>query len=112
MTKINYKEINTLAQLREAKKVLKYRMKSADEEAKDGFIYKTVNKLFSKVEDNSTTFQTPVGSGVNTALNFISNQAQNRFKMGKTAQTILSIAVVVAAPIIAKKIQDMIDDKF
>ena len=112
MKKMNYKEINTLAQLREAKHELKLRMKNADEEAKDGFIYKTVNKLFNKVEDNASSFQTPVGSGVNTALNFISNQAQSRFNMGNTAKTVLSIAVVVAAPIIAKKIQDMINDKF
>ncbi len=109
--KMNYKEINTLAQLREAKQELKLRMKNADEEAKDGFIYKTVNKLFNKVEDNTTTFQTPVGSGVNTALNFISNQAQSRLNMGNTAKSILSIAIVVAAPIIAKKVQELIDKK-
>ncbi len=109
--KMNYKEINTLEQLRAAKLELKQRMKSADQDAKEGFLYKTVNQLFNKVEDNSATFQSPVGSGVNSALNFISNQAQSRFNMGKTTKTLLSLAVVVAAPIIAKKVQDLIDKK-
>ncbi len=105
------KDINTLADLRQAKLELKQQMKLADKEAQDGFVYKTINNLFNKVEDSSTIQNTTVGSGVSAALNFLSNQAQNRFNMGKTAKMVLSIAIVVAAPIIAKKVQEFIDEK-
>lgn len=105
------KDINTLADLRQAKKELKLKMARADKEAQDGFLYKTVNQLFNKVEDNSKVQNTPVGNGVSSALNFLSNQAQNHFNLGKTAKTVFSIAIVVAAPIIAKKVQEFIDDK-
>ena len=105
------KDINNLNDLRRAKRELKLKMARADEEAKDGFVYKTVNSLFNKIEDSSDVQMTPIGSGVNSALSFLSGQVQNRFNMGKTAKTILSIAVVVAAPIIAKKVQEFIDNK-
>lgn len=112
MTKtMKTKDIHNLADLRQAKKELKLKMARADEEAKNGFLYSTVNKLFSKVEDHSAVQNTTVGAGVSSALNFVSNQAQNRFNMGKTAKTVLSIAVVIAAPIIAKKVQELIDEK-
>lgn len=106
------KDINTLADLRQAKKELKHKMALADKEAQEGFLYSTVNKLFNKIEDNSLVQNTPIGSGVNSALNFLSNQAGNRFNIGKTGKTILSIAAVVAAPIIAKKIQEFLDERF
>lgn len=108
-TKMKTKDINTLADLRLAKKQLKEKMSNADNEAKEGFLYKTFNNLVSKVEDNSSIIGTPVGNGVNTALSFISGQASQRLKMSPTAKTILSIAVIVATPIIAKKVQELID---
>lgn len=106
------KDINTLADLRQAKQELKQKMARADKEAQDGFLYKTFNNLFKKVEDNSIVQNTPVGNGVHSALNFISNQAQNHFNMGKTTKTIFSLALMVATPIIAKKVQEFIDEKF
>jgi len=105
------KDINNLADLRQAKKELKLKMARADEEAKNGFLYSTINKLFSKVEDNSAVQNTTLGAGVSSALNFLSDKAQSRFNMSKTAKTVFSIAVVVAAPIIAKKVQELIDKK-
>lgn len=105
------KHINNLEQLRAAKRELKLRMAREDREAQEGFLYSTVNKLFSKVENNATTQSTPVGNGVHSALNFLSNQAQSRFNMGSTAKSILSIGIVIAAPIIARKIQELIDKK-
>jgi len=112
MTKtMKTKDINNLADLRQAKKELKLKMARADEEAKNGFLYSTINKLFSKVEDNSVVQNTALGAGVSSALNFLSDQAQNRFNMGRTAKTVLSIAVIVAAPVIAKKVQELIDKK-
>lgn len=106
------KDINNLADLRQAKKELKHKMALADKEAKEGFLYSTVNKLFNKIEDNSLVQNTPIGSGVSSALNFLSSQAGNRFKIGKTGKTILSVAAIVAAPVIAKKIQEFVDQRF
>lgn len=106
------KDINTLAQLREAKKELKQQMAAADQNAQDNFLFSSLNKLFSKVEKSNEIQTSPVGSGVSGALNFLSNQAENRLNMGKTGKTILSIAVAVVTPIIAKKVQEYIQDKF
>lgn len=111
MKMMKTKDINTLADLRLAKKQLRLKMSNSDKETKEGFLYKTFNNLVSKVEDNSSMIGTPVGNGVNTALSFISGQASQRLKMGTTGKTILSIAVIVAAPIIAKKIQELIDER-
>ena len=105
------KHINNLQQLRAAKKELKLKMAREDKEAQEGFLYSTVNKLFSKVENNASAQSTPIGSGVHTALNFLSNQAQNRFQLGSTAKSIISIGIVIAAPIIAKKLQELIDKR-
>lgn len=105
------KHINNLQELRAAKRELKLKMARQDKEAQEGFLYSTVNKLFSKVENNASTQSTPVGSGVHTALNFLSNQAQNRFQLGPTAKSIISIGIVIAAPIIAKKLQELIDKR-
>ena len=63
------------------------------------------------MENNAATQSTPVGNGVHSALNFISNQAQNRLNLGSTAKSIISIGIVIAAPIIAKKIQELIDKR-
>lgn len=105
------KDIKTLADLRQAKRELKLEMKLADERAKQGFLYSSVNKLFNEVESNSKTLQSPVGDGVNTALGFLSDQAQSRFNLSKTTKSLISVGIVLAAPIIAKKIQDFIDDR-
>lgn len=107
----NLNQINNLEQLRAAKRELKLRMAREDREAKDGFLYSSINKLFSKVEDNANSTSTPVGNGVHSALNFISNQAQSRFNLSTTAKSIISIGIVIAAPIIARKIQELIDKR-
>jgi hypothetical protein len=105
------KHINNLEQLRAAKRDLKLKMAREDREAQDGFLYSTVNKLFSKVENNASSQSTPVGNGVHSALNFLSNQAQTRFNLGSTAKSLISIGVVIAAPIIARKLQELIDKR-
>lgn len=107
----NLKHINNLEQLRAAKRELKLKMAREDREAQEGFLYSTVNKLFSKVENNASSQSTLVGNGVHSALNFLSNQAQNRLNLGSTAKSIISIGIVIAAPIIAKKIQELIDKR-
>jgi|SRR5690606_30958982 hypothetical protein len=105
------KHINNLEQLRAAKRELKLKMAREDREAKDGFLYSTINNLFSKVESNASAQNGPVGNSVHSALNFLSNQAQNRFNLGSTAKSLISIGVVIAAPIIARKLQELIDRK-
>lgn len=105
------KHINTLAELRQAKKALKEKMEVADLEVQDNFLYNTATKLFSSIENNSFINDSPIGSGVNNVLNFITTQAGTRLNFGKAGKTILSVAVIVAAPIIAKKVQEFIDDR-
>lgn len=105
------KPITTLAELRLAKKVLNDKMVLADKRTREGFLYSTFNQFIDSMENSSILENLPVSSGVNTALNFISGQAGSRLHMGKIGKSILSIAVVIAAPIIAQKVQEFIDKR-
>lgn len=109
--KMKTKHIDNLADLRQAKRELKMKMTVADQRAKEGFLYSTVNKLFGSIDRNSTVQNSVMGENVNSSLNFLSNQATKKFNLGKTAQSLISIAILVAAPIIAKKIQDFTDNQ-
>lgn len=105
------KHIDSLEDLRKAKRELKMKMKLADQKAKNGFLYSTVNKLFNSVETNNSIQNSTIGSNVNSSLNFLSDKAARKFKLSKSAQNLISTAILIAAPIIAKKIQDYIDQK-
>lgn len=109
--KMKTKHIDNLADLRQAKRELKMKMTVADQRAKEGFLYSTVNKLFGSIDRNSAVQNSVMGENVNSSLNFLSNQATKKFNLGKTAQSLISIAILVAAPIIAKKIQDFTDNQ-
>lgn len=109
--KMKTKHIDNLADLRQAKRELKMKMTVADQRAKEGFLYSTVNKLFGSIDRNSEVQNSVMGENVNSSLNFLSNQATKKFNLGKTAQSLISIAILVAAPIIAKKIQDFTDNQ-
>ncbi|MFA7447434.1 MAG: hypothetical protein WCY77_03270 [Weeksellaceae bacterium] len=108
---MDLKNIDSLADLRAAKKELKFRMAMEEQEAKQGFLYSTVNKLFHKMEDTSIVQNSTIGSGVHNTLNFLSEKAESKFQLNKTTKTILSVAIMLAVPIITKKIQEFIDDK-
>ena len=108
----NKKPITSLAELRAEKMRIKRKIRQDDEKAKEGFLYNLFHKLTSKVEDNTISQQTPIGSGVQGALNFLSTQAQDKFRLGNTGKAIISVAAVILAPIIAKKIQGIIDKRF
>lgn len=105
------KHINNLQDLRAAKRELKVKMAREERDAQDGFLYSSLNKLFSKVENNASSQSGPVGNSVHSALNFISNQTQSRFNLGTTAKSLISIGIAIAAPIIAKKVQELIDKR-
>ena len=103
--------ISNLQELRAAKNELRKKIAQSDLSAKNNFLVNTVDKLVNHASTTSNMIQTPVGSGVSTALHFVSNQAQNRFHLGKTGKTVLSIAILIATPIIVKKVQGLIDEK-
>lgn len=109
--KMKTKHIDNLADLRLAKRELKMKMALADQRAKEGFLYTTANRLFGSIEKNSTIQNSSLGQNVNSSLNFLSGKATEKFNLGKTAQSLLSIAILVAAPFIAKKIQDFTDNQ-
>lgn len=108
---INMKNIKNLEDLRKAKKELKSQIAKNDANTKKSFLYNSVNKLFSTVETKTKTNHSLVGSGVNGTLHYLSKKASHKMHLGKTGQTILSLAIIVATPIIAKKIQHFIDKK-
>lgn len=106
---ISMKNIKNLEDLRKAKQELKTQIAKNDANTKKNFLYNSVNKLFSTVE--TKTNHSLVGSGVNGTLHYLSKKASHKMHLGKTGQTILSLAIIVATPIIAKKIQHFIDKK-
>ena len=103
--------ISNLQELRSAKKELRKKLAQSDLNATNGFLMNTVDKFINSASKTSKMVQTPVGSGVSSALHFVSKQAQNRLNLGKTGKTILSIAILVATPIVVKKVQELIDEK-
>jgi len=104
------KHIETLAELRQAKKELKLKMALADKKAKESFLYSTVNKLVNTIENKSIVQKTSLGGNVHSSLNFLSDKAAEKFRLGKTSKNILSLTIMIAAPIIAKKIQDYLEE--
>ncbi len=111
LRKMKTKHIDNLADLRQAKRKLKMKMALADQRAKEGFLYTTANRLFGSIEKNSAIQNSALGQNVNSSLNFLSDKATEKFNLGKTARSLISIAILVAAPIIAKKIQDFTDNQ-
>ncbi|MDD3771498.1 MAG: hypothetical protein PHC38_02440 [Weeksellaceae bacterium] len=108
---MDIKNIKTLADLRKAKEELRIEMNLADKKLKNGFIYSSVNKFAENVESNATQFDSPLGNGVHATLGFISNKAGEQFKLKKSTRKFLQLAVLIATPIITKKIQELIDKK-
>lgn len=108
--KTETRHIKTLAELREAKRELRMKIALADRNSRQSFLFSSASKLFNRIEDSSSIQQSGLGQNVYSALNLVSEKANEKFQLGKTAKTLISIAILVSAPIIAKKIQDIIDD--
>lgn len=111
MMKRNNRPIKSLAELRMAKKALKFKIDAADQQAKEGLILSSVNKFFGSVESNSHVHSSKLGAGVHSALGFLSNTVEKTFKLSNRSSSIVSIGIAIAAPIIAKKLQDYLDKK-
>lgn len=109
---MDIKNINSLADLKAAKKELKFKMAVHDQRTKEGLIYSSVNKLFDQIENTATTQQSFLGSNVNSTLSFLTEKAGDKFHLSKTTKSILSLAAMIAVPIITRKLQNYIDDKF
>lgn len=106
------KEIKNLADLRRAKRELKLKIDKVENQTGNSFWANTAKTFTNSIENSFLINTSPVGSQVNSTLNFLSNSAQKAFKINDTGKRLISIAILVTAPIIAKKIQDYIDDKF
>lgn len=95
------KDINTLAQLRQAKKDLKLNMKRADQDISGNFIYSTINNLLSGKNKKHTS---PIlDEGTLNAINFVAAE-EKKIKVGKVPALILSVAAAIAVPILTKKV--------
>lgn len=113
----NIDDIKNLDDLRRAKNELKMKMKGSTTRTKSSFLGSVVSGIFQKndsIQSNAlipSTGNRTIEDNVASTLNFFSTRANNRFRLGDTAQTILSLAVVIATPIIAEKIKDYINRK-
>lgn len=105
------KNIKNLADLRKAKKELKIKIDQVENQTNNSFLASSAKSLVSSIEESLFISKSPIGTQVNSALNFLSGAAQDKLKINNTGKKLISIAILVAAPIIAKKIQDYIEDK-
>lgn len=105
------KDINTLKQLRQAKTELKLQMKRADEGVKDNFIFSAINKLFSGKKKKETEISPALDFGTRNAIKFLGSQNPKNVNLKKVAKIALSIAISLAAPIIANKLSNLVLDK-
>lgn len=95
------KNIDTLAQLREAKAQLKLKMKMADQEAKDSVVFSFINNLFAKKSKKKSL---KMDEGTLNAIKYVASQDDEDSKFLKIIKPIISIGITIVAPIIARKI--------
>lgn len=106
------KDIKNLADLRKAKRELKFKIDRIENQSSNSFLENSTKTLINSIESSLLTNKSPIGTQVHSTLNFLSNSAQKKFNIGNTGKKIISIAILITAPIIAKKIQNYIEDKF
>ncbi len=105
------KDINTLAQLRQVKNELKLKMKLADEEAKDSFIYSALNNLFPGKKKKQNSVSPVLDLSTTNAIRFLADQTKNKTGIGEIAKLVLSVTLAIAAPILARKVVKLVKEK-
>ena len=92
------KHIDTQAQLREAKLELKKKMVQTDRDLQDNWLFSFVNKLVGK-KKKSNVYETTEDN-----LKFLASQEKEKFDYEKIGKIVLSIAIAIVAPILARKL--------
>ncbi len=105
------KDINTLQQLRQAKTDLKLKMKQADQSMNDSFIYAGLNKLFGGNKRKTNFNPVVMDEGTENSMRFLASQTSHKSRVWKYLKPALSLAITVAAPLLAKKAGDLIKKK-
>lgn len=103
------KDINNLADLRKVKTEMKARMKEADENLQDGWLFSTLNGLFGK-NKGSRAISPALDSGTLGAMKFLGSQQQGRF--GEIISRALPIATTIAAPLLVRFATKWIQRRF
>ena len=93
------KHIDNQAQLREAKLELKKKMVQTDHDLQDNWLFSFVNKLVGKKKKSN------VDETTEDNLKFLASQEQKKFDYEKIGKIVLSIALTIAAPILARKLK-------
>ncbi len=99
-------DIKNLDDLRLAKKRLKAEMRHSEKAHDNSFINKAVNLAFNVKNDASFT-----SSKVEESLHWIGNKASDKFPMKGISKILISGLIVLAVPIITRKIQEYIEEK-
>lgn len=103
------KDINSLAELRQAKAELKVRMKEADEEIQEGWIFSTLNGLFGKPK-SSQGISPVLDSGTLGAIKFLGSQQKGQF--GKIISRALPIVTTIATPLLVRFAKKWVQKRF
>lgn len=105
------KDINTLSQLRQAKAELKLKMKQADKSMNENIIYAGLNKLFAGNKKKTNYDPAVMDEGTENSIRFLASQTSHRSGVWRYLKPALSLAITIAAPILAKKAGDLINKK-
>lgn len=92
------KQIDTQAQLREAKLELKKKMVQTDRDLQDNWLFSFVNKLVGKKKKSN------VDETTEDNLKFLASQEEKKIDYEKIGKIVLSMAFAIAAPILARKL--------
>ncbi len=97
------KDINTLAQLRQAKSELKMKMKRKDNDLQNNLIYSLANKLFSGKGKTQDYVSTALDKGTRNAIRFLAHRTKRKPRIKRFMKPTLITALAIAVPVLATK---------
>lgn len=97
------KDINTLAQLRQAKSELKMKMKRKDNDLQNNLIYPLANKLFSGKSKAPNYVSSALDKGTRNAIQFLAHTTKRKPRIKRVIKPALIAALAIAVPVLATK---------
>lgn len=104
------KDIHNLEDLRKAKTELKARMKQSDQSLQSGWVYSTLDNLFSGKKKESKPISPALDSGTLNALHFLGKQQGGG--LAGTLARILPAVAAVAVPFLIRFATKWVQKRF
>ncbi|MBA5628209.1 hypothetical protein [Moheibacter lacus] len=105
------KDINTLAELRQAKIELKMKMKRKDNELQGNVINSLANKLFSGKGKVPNYVSTALDKSTRNAIRFLAHRTKRNPRIKRLIKPALITALAIAIPVLVTKAGGLLKEK-